>query len=140
AAVGLFAGAWRLASPHPWQRWSGLGSALILYVPYFQVEVAVGINNWYGPFGDMVQAALSHTAHVTPAQYYGQLATFLGLAFFAVTVGVLTSFFVSHYIFRWRTAMNDFYVANWPKLRTIEGAAQRIQEDTMRFSSTVEDL
>jgi peptide/bleomycin uptake transporter len=140
AATALFAGAWRLISPHPWQRWSVLGTALILYATYVQVEVAVGINTWYGPFWDMVQAALSHTAHVTPAQYYGQLATFLGLAFLAVTVGVLTNFFVSHYIFRWRTAMNDFYVRSWPRLRTVEGAAQRIQEDTMRFSTTVEDL
>jgi peptide/bleomycin uptake transporter len=57
-----------------------------------------------------------------------------------VIVGVMTRFFVSHYIFRWRTAMNDYYVANWPQLRTIEGASQRVQEDTMRFASTVEDL
>src|SRR5260370_8807911 len=52
----------------------------------------------------------------------------------------MTRFFVSHYIFRWRTAMNDFYVANWPRLRTIEGASQRVQEDTMRFASTMEGL
>jgi peptide/bleomycin uptake transporter len=43
-------------------------------------------------------------------------------------------------VFRWRTAMNHYYVANWPRLRLIEGAAQRVQEDTMRFSSTTEDL
>ena len=55
-------------------------------------------------------------------------------------VGVLTRFFVSHYIFRWRTAMNDFYVANWPRLRTIEGASQRVQEDTMRFATIMEGL
>jgi peptide/bleomycin uptake transporter len=36
--------------------------------------------------------------------------------------------------------MNDFYIANWPRLRTIEGASQRVQEDTMRFASTVEGL
>ena len=58
----------------------------------------------------------------------------------AVVVGVLTRFFVSHYIFRWRTAMNDFYVANWPRLRNIEGASQRVQEDTMRFATTMEGL
>jgi peptide/bleomycin uptake transporter len=140
AAVALFAGVWRWLAPHRWWRWSVLGTALILYVTYIQVEVAVGINNWYGPFWDMVQAALGHTAHVTAKQYYGELATFLGLAFLAVTVGVLTNFFVSHYIFRWRTAMTEFYAGHWPQVRTIEGAAQRIQEDTMRFSTTVEDL
>jgi peptide/bleomycin uptake transporter len=53
---------------------------------------------------------------------------------------VLTDFFTSHYIFRWRTAMNNFYMANWEKLRHIEGASQRVQEDTMRFSSTLEAL
>jgi peptide/bleomycin uptake transporter len=36
--------------------------------------------------------------------------------------------------------MNDYYIANWPGLRSIEGASQRVQEDTMRFSSTMEDL
>ena len=36
--------------------------------------------------------------------------------------------------------MNDFYIANWPQLRTIEGASQRVQEDTMRFATTMEGL
>jgi peptide/bleomycin uptake transporter len=57
-----------------------------------------------------------------------------------VTVGVLTKFFVSHYIFRWRTAMNDYYVAHWAQLRTVEGASQRVQEDAMRFSTSMEGL
>src|ERR1700681_267898 len=71
---------------------------------------------------------------------YTELSTFAGIALVAVVVGVMTRFFVSHYIFRWRTAMNDFYMVNWPRLRTIEGASQRVQEDTMRFSTTVEGL
>ena len=77
---------------------------------------------------------------MTIEQFYSQLSTFAGIALVAVVVGVLTRFFVSHYIFRWRTAMNDFYVTNWPRLRTIEGASQRVQEDTMRFASTTEGL
>jgi len=73
-------------------------------------------------------------------QLYLGLVGVSGILFFAITVGVLNLFFVSHYIFRWRTAMNDFYMANWDRLRHIEGASQRVQEDTMRFSSTVEGL
>ncbi|MGX9393948.1 peptide antibiotic transporter SbmA (plasmid) [Nitrobacteraceae bacterium UC4446_H13] len=136
----LFAGAWRLYSPHPWATWSILGSALIVFATYFQVEVSVAINRWYGPFYDLVQAALAKSAVVTLGQFYGQLATFAEIAFVAVAVGVLTRFFISHYIFRWRTAMNDFYAAHWSELRLIEGASQRVQEDTMRFASTVEGL
>jgi peptide/bleomycin uptake transporter len=129
-----------LFAPHPWATWSILGSALILFTSYFQVQVSVAINSWYGPFYDLVQAALSKSAPVTVEQFYSELLTFAGIALVAVVVGVMSRFFVSHYIFRWRTAMNDFYVANWPRLRTIEGASQRVQEDTMRFASTMEGL
>ena len=49
-------------------------------------------------------------------------------------------FLVSHWIFRWRTAMNDYYMARWGKLRHIEGASQRVQDDTMRFAGIMEQL
>jgi peptide/bleomycin uptake transporter len=139
-SVALFAGAWMVVAPHPWAPWSILGSALILFTTYFQVEVSVAINSWYGAFYDLVQAALSKPGTVTIEEFYSQLSTFAGIALVAITVAVMTHFFVSHYIFRWRTAMNDFYIANWPRLRTIEGASQRVQEDTMRFATTVEGL
>src|SRR5205814_1990332 len=138
--VTIFAGAWMVVEPHPWSLWSILGSALILFTSYFQVQVSVAINSWYGPFYDLVQAALSKSAPVTVEQFYSELSTFAGIALVAVVVGVMTRFFVSHYIFRWRTAMNDFYIANWTQLRTIEGASQRVQEDTMRFATTMEGL
>ena len=48
-------------------------------------------------------------------------------------------FFVSHYLFRWRNAMNDYYLSYWDQLRTIEGASQRIQEDTKQFASIMEN-
>jgi peptide/bleomycin uptake transporter len=140
AAVGIFAAAWMWLSPHPWAHWSILGSALILFVTYFQVQVSVAINDWYGPFYDLVQTALAKSGPVTLDQFFGELLSFAGIAFIAVAVGVLTRFFASHYIFRWRTAMNQYYMANWDSLRRIEGASQRVQEDTMRFSSTVEEL
>jgi peptide/bleomycin uptake transporter len=139
-ATALFASAWMALSPHRWSCWSILGSALILFTSYFQVQVSVAINGWYGPFYDLVQAALSKSAPVTLFQFYTQLATFAQIALVAVTVGVLTKFFVSHYIFRWRTAMNDYYVSHWAKLRTVEGSSQRVQEDAMRFSTSMEGL
>jgi peptide/bleomycin uptake transporter len=138
--VALFAAPWILFAPHPWSIWSILGSALILFTTYFQVQVSVAINNWRLPFFNIVQDALTKPGSVTIEQFYAGLSTFVGIATVAIVVAVLTRFFVSHYIFRWRTAMNDFYVENWPRLRGIEGASQRVQEDTMRFASTVEPL
>jgi peptide/bleomycin uptake transporter len=139
-SVTIFAGAWMVYAPHPWAAWSIFGSALILFTSYFQVELSVAINSWYGPFYNLVQAALSKSTPVTIEQFYSELSTFASIALVAVVVGVITRFFVSHYIFRWRTAMNDFYMNDWPRLRTIEGASQRVQEDSMRFATTVENL
>ncbi|HEY0122368.1 MAG TPA: peptide antibiotic transporter SbmA [Rhizobium sp.] len=139
-AVGLFALFWFRYSPHPWQYWSVLGTALIVFNTYFSVQVSVAVNAWYGPFYNLVQKALTTVGSVQASEFYMNMLVFAGIAFVAITVGVFNLFFVSHWVFRWRTAMNDYYMANWPKLRHVEGASQRVQEDTMRFSQTVESL
>ena len=139
-AVAVFAAAWQVLAPHPWARWSILGSALILFVTYFLVEVSVAINDWYGPFYDLIQAALAKSRPVEIGEFYASMLDFLGIALVAVVVAVLKLFFVNHYVFRWRMAMNGYYMQHWPRLRLIEGASQRVQEDTMRFSDTTESL
>jgi len=136
----LFCVFWWWYSPGRWFRWSVVASAVIIFVTWFQVQVDVMINEWFGTFYDMVQQALGTPGSVTQAAFFGQLATFAGIALVAITVAVITRFLISHYIFRWRTAMNDYYVANWQRLRRIEGASQRVQEDTMRFASVMEGL
>jgi peptide/bleomycin uptake transporter len=136
----FFTAIWWLYAPHPWSGWSILGSALIVFITYFQVEVSVAINRWSGPFGDLVQAALTKPMTVTLGQFYSQLATVAEISFVAIFVRVLSHFFISHYLFRWRTAMNDYYSAHWSELRLIEGASQRVQEDTRRFASIMESL
>lgn len=138
--VTLFAAMWFLFSPHPWQRWSVLGSALIIFATWFSVQVGVAVNSWYEPFYDLIQQAMSHPNTVKIETFYTQMAGFLSIALIAVVINVLNMFFISHYVFRWRTAMNNYYMAHWSQLRGIEGAAQRVQEDTMRFSSTLEDM
>ena len=141
-SVVIFAGFWMVFSPHPWAGWSILGSALILFTSYFQVQVSVALNDWRGPFYNLIQTALTPATKgtVTREEFYASILTFASIATVAVLVIVLTQFFINHYIFRWRTAMNDYYVANWPRLRSIEGASQRVQEDTMRFATITERL
>ncbi len=136
----IFSAIWRMLQPHRWFWWSVVAASVIVFVTWFQVQLDVMINDWFGTFYDLVQKALAKPQSVTQAAFYGQLATFAGIALVDITVAVITRFLVSHYIFRWRTAMNDYYVANWGRLRRIEGAAQRVQEDTMRFASVMEGL
>jgi peptide/bleomycin uptake transporter len=154
--TGLFAAFWFRLANHPWQWWSIVGSALILFSTYFSVQVSVAINNWRRPFFDLVQEALSKPAEtaenggLTAAgmetvssvthDLFDLILIFAQIAFLAIFVYVMTRFFVSHFIFRWRTAMNDYYTSKWKQVRNIEGASQRIQEDTMRFAEIMEGL
>ena len=135
----MFALFWRFFSDNKWQRWSVWGSAFILFNIWFGVQVSVVVNAWYNPFYDLIQEMLSKGGGDVNTLYTGVL-TFLYVAMVAVTLMVLNLFFVSHYVFRWRTAMNEYYTKHWEKLRHIEGASQRIQEDTMRFAKTTESL
>jgi peptide/bleomycin uptake transporter len=135
-----FAGFWMTFAPHKWSRWSVLGSILIIFVIWYQVQVDVMINEWFGSFYDLIQKALSGPNSIEAADFWSGIWTFFSIAVIAITVAVLNLFFVSHYIFRWRTAMTEYYTEKWPQLRHIEGASQRVQEDTMRFASTMESL
>jgi peptide/bleomycin uptake transporter len=65
---------------------------------------------------------------------------FVEIGMVNVALNVITAFFTNHYVFRWRTAMNNFYLSKWDRLRHIEGASQRVQEDTMRFANIIEGL
>ncbi|WP_168405472.1 peptide antibiotic transporter SbmA [Acinetobacter indicus] len=138
-ATAIFAIFWRIQSDNLWQRWSVWGSSFILFNIWFWVQVSVVINAWYSPFYDLIQQMLSNGGGDVN-NLYAEIMTFLYVAIVAVTVSVFNLFFVSHYVFRWRTAMNNYYTTYWDRLRHIEGASQRIQEDTMRFARTTEGL
>lgn len=138
-ATTFFALFWKWRSNNQWQAWSVWGSAFILFNIWFAVQVNVVVNAWYSPFYDLIQKMLSNGGGDVNLLYSGSM-TFLYVAMVYVTIAVFNLFFVSHYVFRWRTAMNDYYTAYWEQLRHIEGASQRIQEDTMRFAKTTETL
>ncbi len=136
----LFIGSWMTLGGQKWGKWSVIGSGLIVFITWFQVKVSVMLNEWYGDFYDLIQKALTAPNSITLKDFYSELSTVMVLLMIAIMVAVANSFFVSHYVFRWRTAMTEHYTARWKHVRHIEGAAQRIQEDTMRFASIVEGL
>ena len=123
-----------------WYWWSVVGSVTIIEVVYFNVQVSAWLNDWYGSFYDLIQAALAKPNSVTIDQYLGQISTVAIVFAVNVFVLVLNAFLNAHFLFRWRRAMSFYYMANWPQVRTIEGAAQRVQEDTQNFSSIVEGI
>jgi len=123
-----------------WYWWSVVGSVTIVEVVFFDVQIGAWMNSWYGEFYNMLQGALSNPGSVPLEQIYGELSTVLYVLVPRIAVLVLNAFFIAHYLFRWRRAMTFFYMSHWPKLRGVEGASQRIQEDTQRFANIVEGL
>lgn len=123
-----------------WFLWSILGSALILYGTWYLVQVTVEVNGWYGSFFDLLQKAMTTPNSVSLEEILAGCFEFLNIVSVYVFVVVFLEFFTKHYVFRWRTAMNDYYTSHWDKIRHIEGASQRVQEDTMRLAAILESL
>ena len=123
-----------------WALWAWGGMAIIVGGTWYQVQVDVQINEWFGDFYDAVQVALGTPGSMSIEEFYALLITFARIAGIYIVVAVMLSFFTKHWVFRWRHAMNDFYMARWERLRHIEGASQRIQEDTRRFAIIMESL
>ena len=123
-----------------WIIWSWLGSIVILSSLWIQVKIDVKINEWFGQFYDMIQKALGKPNAITIEEYWSSLLSFISLAAFYVAVAVIVSYFTSHYLFRWRTSMVEWYHSVYDRARKIEGASQRVQEDTIKFSRIMESL
>ncbi|MGH1487617.1 MAG: peptide antibiotic transporter SbmA [Cellvibrionaceae bacterium] len=123
-----------------WLHWSLLGSLIILGVTWYKVQLDVQINEWFGDFYNTIQDALANPGKITFEEFLAKCLTFAKIAGIYVVVAVLIDFYAKHFVFRWRTAMNDYYMRHWDQLRSIEGAAQRVQEDTMRFARIMETL
>ncbi len=123
-----------------WFLWSWVGSFIILSSLWVQVEIDVKINEWFGVFYDMIQKALAEPNSVSIEEYFASLFSFIKLAGMYIAVYVAISFFTAHYLFRWRTAMVEWYHSVYDRARKIEGASQRVQEDTIKFTRIMEGL
>ena len=130
----------RFFTEKSWFYWSWIGSFIILSSLWIQVEIDVKINEWFGVFYDMIQKALAEPNAVTIEEYFSSLFSFITLAGMYIAVYVAISFFTAHYLFRWRTAMVEWYHSVYDQARKIEGASQRVQEDTIKFTRIMEGL
>ena len=92
-----------------WYLWAWAGSAIILSSLWVQVQIDVKINEWFGEFYDMIQKALGEPNAITITEYWKSLFSFITLAGIYVALAVAVSFFTAHFLFRWRTAMVEWY-------------------------------
>jgi len=139
-----------------WALWAYGVGAVILALTFWQVQLSVVVNSWYGRFYDMLQNPAGRQMsefwdgifglQFDPGLFLGFIPVPVPLGFFAIAIpyviiGTATNFLVRHYGFRWRQAITENYIPRWRNVsQEIEGASQRIQEDTNRFARIVESL
>jgi peptide/bleomycin uptake transporter len=120
-----------------WCMWAYGCGALLLGFLYTQVYMVVLLNTWRRDFFDLFETIKTHT----PGEFWGSLWRFTWIAMFYVFCAIITSYLTRLYSLRWREAMTFEYIPRWREVREeIEGASQRIQEDTYRFAKIVEYL
>ena len=118
--------------------WAWGGAVFIVSLVVASVQIDVKVNEWFGTFYNQLQEALSKPNTVTLAEFNALLIDFAALAGIWMLIQVILAFFTSHWVMRWRTSMANQYHIDWHG--GIEGASQRVQEDTLKFARIVEDL
>lgn len=120
-----------------WFWWAYGGGLFICCSLYAQVEIAVLLNSWRREFYDILQEATKHNL----SEFWAQLLKFTHIVIPFVILATITNYITRLFAFRWREAMTFDYIPRWRNTEgKIEGASQRIQEDTFRFARIVETL
>jgi len=115
--------------------WAWGGLLFLFSITWLQVYLTVQINTWYGEFYNILQKADDIDAFWASMIKF----TYLAIPYIFVAMGVF--YFAQHYAFRWRQAITYYYVPLWEKCpSSIEGASQRIQQDTYEFAKALESL
>lgn len=139
-----------------WAPWAYGGGLFLIFSIYIQVQFTVFVNSWYGSFYDMLQNPAGRDMSEFWFAIFGwnwERVDWLGFvplaiprSFFVIAIpyvilATLTSYITRLYAFRWRQAITEDYIPRWRKVEhEIEGASQRIQEDTQRFAAIVQGL
>ena len=102
------------------------------------------INAWYSGFFDLVQSGVVDASGDTDMAasreaVYASLAAFACIVAPSLAIHPLQRWLRSHWTLRWRLALVRSYLRRWDaNLPPIEGASQRVHEDTGRFARGVE--
>lgn len=123
-----------------WAPWSVGGALLIIVAASYMASLMVRLNQWTMHFYNLIQRALAHPNTVKALDIYHLILLFAKVVAMYVFVSTCLKWFASHFIFRWRSALNQHYMQHWDVIRHIEGASQRVQDDALRFAILMEKL
>ena len=139
------------ADQHKVFAWFGL--VVFLGHQGFKAYLAAAINDWYGHFYDILQTHVEEGSGVVEfesgsgqdgfadarAKVWDELVTFAWLVAPAVVIHPVAGLIRNWWVFRWRRALMRSYMERWnTQVPAIEGASQRVHEDTQRFAAGIQ--
>ncbi|MCK5783863.1 MAG: putative transporter [Desulfobacterales bacterium] len=120
-----------------WRLWAYCGATGLIALLVLQTLLAVWLNTWYRDFYDILQNVEDHRLR----EFWDSLFVFLRICLPYIFIIAITNFLSRTYALRWRQSMAEGMVDLWLKTdKQIEGASQRIQQDSERFAKIVESL
>tara|TARA_X000001036_G_scaffold23890_1_gene20042 strand:+ start:100 stop:1173 length:1074 start_codon:yes stop_codon:yes gene_type:complete len=121
-----------------------LGLAVFLGHQAFKAYLKYALNEWYGGFYDLLQQTVEFGSGAFEwradmrAQVTDRLVDFCWIVAPAVVVHPIAGLIRNWWVFSWRRCLMQAYVARWnTSLPPMEGAAQRVHEDTQRFAAGI---
>ena len=134
-----------------------IGAAWTVALAYAMTQTMLFYNAWLGGLFSFAQqesgafltsgnATLSSEAllaqEAATSHYIGIIVQYLKVMIALASFRAVSDFGISHFGIAWRMSLIDSYLKRWeampPSQATIEGASQRIQEDTQRFTVGIE--
>ena len=124
-------------------------SGLVVFVAHqgFRAYLKYAVNEWYGRFYDTLQQGVEFASGEADdawraaqrAKVWAQLLEFAVIVAPAVAVHPVANYIRNRWVLAWRLALIEAYIALWDTAHPpIEGASQRVHEDTQRFAAGVQ--
>ena len=147
-----------------WFAWFGL--LVVISQAFFSSYIKYAVNTWYTGFYDLLQtsgsallanstvaaAAAFNTTNTSGVhhaltleesrtQVWERLKEFGWIVLPAVIVSPSAKWVKSNWALRWRMALMRSYISSWDaNIAPIEGASQRLHEDTQRFATGLQSF
>tara|TARA_R110000772_G_scaffold1453_3_gene4913 strand:+ start:3752 stop:4759 length:1008 start_codon:yes stop_codon:yes gene_type:complete len=127
--------------------------AWLLALSWYNVQILVTYNEWNREWYDAIQALNKERFwflfwDFNPGRMWNFIwrkdnimPSFLEILVIYVPLATYSIWQTQRYVFAWREANTHHYLKRWERsTQTIEGASQRLQEDLMRFGTTLQSL
>ena len=123
-----------------------LGLLVFIGHQVFRAWLKFAINNWYEVFYDHLQQASTNLSATDDAALAASqqrvtelLWEFAFIAAPAVFINPIGGLFRNWWVLEWRLSLMQAYIEGWDtSAQPIEGAAQRVHEDTQRFAKGIQ--